>query len=123
MELQENRGEGPFIDSYQSGEFFLIDQQEYKSSVLVQAEKNTTIWLPQSFAEINANAIAMIIDLKPQLVLLGTGSKMQFLQASLLEPLYAKNIGVEMMSTAAACRTYDVLMAESRDVVAALILE
>ncbi|OYY84483.1 MAG: hypothetical protein B7Y34_00445, partial [Methylophilales bacterium 16-45-9] len=60
--------------------------------------------------------------LKPELVLLGTGAKHLFLHPKHYQELSASGIALECMTTAAACRTYNILMSEGRNVAAALIL-
>ena len=59
----------------------------------------------------------------PELVVFGSGSKLRFAPPALLRGLMARRIGVETMDTQAACRTYNILASEGRNVVAALILE
>jgi uncharacterized protein len=79
-------------------------------------------WPPQSIADLTVEHLQTVIDLKPELVILGTGRNLEFPHPSITEPLFTKGIGVEVMDTAAACRTYNVLMHEGREVVAALIV-
>ena len=66
---------------------------------------------------------AAIAELAPELVILGSGPRIRFVRPALLKPLIERRIGVETMDTAAACRTYNVLLAEGRSVVAALVFE
>jgi uncharacterized protein len=62
-----------------------------------------------------------VLALEPEVVLLGTGARQQFLHPSRLAPIYRAGVGVEIMTTAAACRTFNILVAEERRVVAALL--
>jgi len=121
MELQQDRGLGPFIAAYQSGEF-KVDQQTYHQSILVQAEKCVDIWRPRDLTELNRADLQVLLALKPAIVLLGVGESLIFPANELLAPLHQAQIGIEIMDTAAACRTYNVLMSEGRDVLAALLL-
>jgi len=57
----------------------------------------------------------------PEVLLVGTGQRQRFLPAATLAPLQCVGIGVELMDTQAAARTYNILMAEGRNVIAALI--
>jgi uncharacterized protein len=59
----------------------------------------------------------------PEIVLVGSGRAFAFPDPSLLAPLYAAGIGVEVMDTRAACRTYNLLLGEGRNVIAALIVD
>ncbi len=121
MELQQDKGLGPFIESYEPGKL-RVDQRVYYNSVLVQAEKQVHNWQPIDLNHLQAQDCQDIIALNPGLVLLGTGKTLTFPAVVLLAPLYNVNLAVEIMDTAAACRTYNVLMAEGRDVLAALLL-
>ena len=63
------------------------------------------------------------LALQPEVVLLGTGARLHFPPAEVLRPLIEAGIGYEIMDTSAACRTYDILMAEGRRVLAALVID
>ena len=67
--------------------------------------------------------LAAIVEMRPEIVFLGSGAAFRFPEPALLAPLYRAGIGVEVMDTPAACRTYNILMGEGRNVVAALIVE
>jgi uncharacterized protein len=62
------------------------------------------------------------LTLEPEIVLLGTGRRQQFPHPRLTQALLEQGVGVEVMDTAAACRTYNVIMLEGRRVAAALLL-
>jgi uncharacterized protein len=63
-----------------------------------------------------------VLDLQPEVVLLGTGVRQQFPPAAFMAGFLRKGIGIEVMDNAAAARTYDLLASEGRRVVAAFIL-
>ena len=63
-----------------------------------------------------------IAAMRPEVVIFGSGARLRFVSPALMQPLMALRIGVETMDTAAACRTYNVLVSEHRRVVAALIV-
>jgi uncharacterized protein len=67
--------------------------------------------------------LAVLLDLRPELILLGTGARHRFPNPALLAGLIGAGIGLEAMATGAACRTYNILAAEGRRVAAALIIE
>jgi uncharacterized protein len=64
-----------------------------------------------------------LLSNSPEIVLLGTGSAQRFLRPAVTAPLHDANVGLEVMDTRAACRTYNILVAEGRVVTAALIVE
>lgn len=121
MELQITSGEGPHIQSYDNGTF-VVDDNHYTGSICVQAEQSVVSWRPQSIEDLEMDDIHELVVANPGLVLLGTGTEIVFLSEKLFVPLYNANIGFEIMDTAAACRTYNLLMGEGRDVLAALLV-
>lgn len=78
-------------------------------------------WPPTNIDNLLAQHIEAIIELQPELVLLGTGQQLIFPDQQVLADLHRQRIGVEIMDTAAACRTYNILMTEGRFVVAGMI--
>ncbi|MGA8009753.1 MAG: Mth938-like domain-containing protein [Thiomonas sp.] len=66
---------------------------------------------------------ALLLDPLPEVVLIGTGKQQHLLSPALMRQLISKRIGWEVMDTAAACRTYNILAGEGREVLAALIIE
>ncbi len=67
--------------------------------------------------------MAELAPLDAELLILGSGARTRFAQPKWLQPLMARRIGVESMDTHAACRTFNILTAEGRHVIAALVLE
>jgi uncharacterized protein len=99
-----------------------IGERAYARSVIVSATTLIEDWRPQQIGELTAADLEPALALKPQVLLLGTGASQAFPPAELLAQLYAARIGFEVMATGAACRTYNVLVGEGRDVAAALII-
>jgi uncharacterized protein len=110
------------IRAYQPGEI-TINDQTYHRSLIVSAQQIIADWTPQSFQELKPEDWSQIIDLKPAVLLLGTGQYFKLPHPKLLAPMYAEKISIESMDTAAACRTYTALAAEGRKVVAALLIK
>ncbi len=104
-----------------SDEGVRIGDDLYPGALIVAAEAVIDDWAPDSLEALDEEHLAAILTLEPEVVLLGTGAKQQFLHPSRLAPLYRAGIGIEIMTTAAACRTFNVLVAEERRVVAALL--
>lgn len=98
-----------------------VNGQRREASVLVTPEQ-VLDWAPASFAELAEAHFACIVELRPEVVLLGTGARLRFPPAALTAPLARAGIGLEVMDVQAACRTYNILAAEDRVVVAALLL-
>lgn len=79
-------------------------------------------WAPQHFEELQPTHFATLAGLQAEVVIMGTGARLQWPDLELLEPLYRRSIGFEVMDTGAACRTYNILMYEGRRVAAALFM-
>jgi uncharacterized protein len=109
------------IKSYQPGKL-IINEQQHVSSVIISLTQLITNWRPQTLAELNLEDFAAILALEPEIVLLGTGEHLLFPDPALLIPCYEQKVGIEVMNTQAACRTFEVLAAENRRVVAALLV-
>ena len=109
------------ITGYSAG-FVEINRQRYTSNLIVMANILILDWQATNFTSLTEAHFAQIVDLKPEVVLLGTGEKHQFLHPRAYQSLTALGIPLECMTTAAACRTYNILMSEGRNVVAALLI-
>ena len=98
-----------------------VNKERHTSSVVVDAE-HLIAWPVASIQQLTPANVAVIAELKPEIVLIGSGATFAFPEPASLAPLHALRIGVEVMDTQAACRTYNVLLNEGRNVVAALIV-
>jgi uncharacterized protein len=102
--------------------FVLINTARRETSVIVLPERMID-WPPQRFDALAIEHFAALAALEVEVVLLGTGARQRFPASALTEPLRAARIGLEVMDVPAACRTYNILLAEERRVAAALLLE
>ena len=109
------------ITGYGAG-FVEINRQRYTCNLIVMADKLLLDWPATDFVSLTAAHFVQIIELKPEVVLLGTGEKHQFLHPKITQNLTENGIPIECMTTAAACRTYNILMSEGRNVAATLLL-
>lgn len=109
------------IRAYKPGSL-QINEQIYTVSLIISPEQLITNWAPQSILELTSPDLAPILALKPDILLIGTGEKLIFPAISVYGDLINHGIGVEIMDTSAACRTYNALTAENRNVIAALII-
>ena len=100
-----------------------INAVRFSYSLLVLPEIAPAAWAPRSFDELKTEDFAQIAALSPDVVILGTGNRQRFVHPRLTSALTERRIGVECMDSRAACRTYNILMAEGRKVVLALIFE
>lgn len=122
IELRHDTPSGNYhIRGYKPNEV-LINDKTYHQSLIVSANTLIENWRPLTIEDLLATDWEPVIALQPKIVLLGTGTKLFFPATEFLAPLIEHKIGYEIMDTAAACRTFTVLMAEDRQVVAALLL-
>ena len=99
-----------------------INEEVYTTSLIVTPHQVVAQWPPAGFADLLAGHFEMIPPLKPEVVILGTGGRLRFPAPSLTRALVEAGIGLEVMDTGAACRTYNFLMSDGRRVVAALLM-
>jgi uncharacterized protein len=110
------------ITGYGDG-YVEINQTPYAHAVLLSSDGAISAWPAQSFDSLEASHFTQMVGLKPELILIGTGSKQRFPKPELLKSLILANIGFEIMDSQAACRTYNILVGEGRQVLLALIVE
>ncbi|HBY64146.1 MAG TPA: hypothetical protein DEH78_30360 [Solibacterales bacterium] len=110
------------VTAYGPG-FVEINKVRHDGNLVVAPDRPLARWSATGFDALSEDDFAALLPLAPEVVLLGTGSRQRFPHPSLTHPLTAARVGVEVMDTPAACRTYNILMAEGRRVVAAFIVE
>ena len=99
-----------------------IGESTYTSSLIVSPSRLITDWEPETAKSLTAENLALLVGLDPELILIGTGARQHFPPTEILRSIITENIGYEIMDTGAACRTYNILVAEGRAVVAGLLL-
>ena len=100
-----------------------INLVRYTASLVVMPEVPPMPWPVDGFDRLGSEHFAQIDAAAPDVVILGTGARQRFVHPTLISVLTARRIGVECMSNQAACRTYNILMAEGRKVALALIFD
>ena len=92
-------------------------------SVVIGSRGEKFDWLCSRFEDLTAAHFERLAETRPELVIFGSGTRLRFPPPAFLRSLMARRIGLETMDTPAACRTYNILAGEGRNVVAALLLE
>ena len=110
------------ITGYGDG-YVEINKTPYTHAVLLSSDGTISDWPVQSYEGLEATHFAQMVDLKPELILIGTGIRQRFPKPELLKSLISAKIGFEIMDSQAACRTYNILVGEGRQVLLALIVE
>jgi uncharacterized protein len=98
-----------------------VNGQRHDGSLLVPWKGDVQPWVVAGLDALAAVHFEALLALKPELVIFGSGSRLRFISPAHYRSLIQARIGLETMDTAAACRTYNVLAAEGRSVVAALL--
>ena len=123
MELHQDTSPTPCnIQSYEPGQL-TIGHKKYSNSVVFSFTTLPIAWRPQTADTITQMDINALAQHQVDIILIGTGSHHQRLPDALFTDLRQSNIGIEVMSTAAACRTFTLLAADQRSVLAAVIIK
>ena len=109
------------IHSYGPGQV-VIGAETFTAAVILSADHPPVVWSPQTPDELRAEHFESLLELDPEIVLLGCGERLRFPPAGLSRCLMDRQVGLEVMNTPAACRTYNILLGEGRRVVAALMM-
>jgi uncharacterized protein len=120
LHLSTPAGRNAFT-GYGSG-YVLVNHQRYEQSLVVTPDRIVTDWTATTFEALEVTHFAALAELGVEIVLLGTGERLRFPRPEIVHPLIAAHIGLEVMDVQAACRTYNILLAEDRKVAAALLL-
>jgi uncharacterized protein len=128
MKFQSDHSNTPLVGSFDGHSIRLRlptgELHSHTGSLLLHAKSGQVqAWAPRSFAALQAQDFAAIAALAPQVVIFGSGEKLRFVPPQFSTSLMAARIGMETMDNHAACRTFNVLSAEGRDVLLALLLE
>jgi uncharacterized protein len=99
-----------------------VNERVYTQSLILSPDQMVSSWPVDSVTALQPQHLDSIFEMKPDVILLGTGEKQIFPDISILGYFAAKGFGVEVMNTGALCRTFNILVAEDRHVVAAIIL-
>jgi uncharacterized protein len=110
------------ISSYGPG-YVALGSTRLTRTCLLRPDGIDAAWGPDAYDGLDESHIATLAAIPCDVTLLGTGARQRFPAPALLRPLIEAGRGIEVMDTAAACRTYNVLVAEGRTVAAALIIE
>jgi uncharacterized protein len=112
---------GNIIRAYAAGQI-TVNDEIIGTSVIVTPDRIIRDWLPDSFGELEPRHIARLDELQPEIIVLGTGVRLRFPSVEFTAGFLSRGIGVEIMDTNAACRTYNILLSEGRRVIAALLM-
>jgi uncharacterized protein len=121
MKFHLSLGEGHRVTGIGAG-WVRVGVDEHRTSFLLAPDAIVAPWADRGFDGLGDAEFAAVLALAPEIVLLGTGGRQRFPHPRVYRVLSEARVGVEVMDTAAAARTYNIIAAEGRRVVAALLL-
>jgi uncharacterized protein len=122
MKLHPDKSDFQSITGYGLG-WIALNGEKFTTSLVVSSQGQKFDWQCRRFDDLTPGHFARLAELDSELVIFGSGTRIRFPQPLWLVPLMTKRIGVETMDTQAACRTYNILAGEGRQVVLALLIE
>ena len=123
MHFSEDTPSGNYIITAYSADSITVNAREIKSSVYLSPDKLIENIPISRCDQLTVPSLQFVFELKPELLLLGTGPKLQFPSPVIIASLAQKKIGFEAMDHAAACRTFAVLATEQRNVGALFLID
>lgn len=118
----DDQRDGLTIDSY-AADHLRVGGRRFECSLALGPELLIDRGIPSALDELRPEHFQSLLRSRPQVVLLGTGNRQIFPPAALYAEVLRSGIGVEVMSTASACRTYNIIRGEGRRVAALLLLD
>jgi uncharacterized protein len=122
MKFHLARAEGRNLFTGYGEGYVSVNDRRYEGNLVVAPDHDVSIWNVESFDALTPAHFAALLELKPEIVILGTGERLRFPRPEVTRALAEAAVGFEAMDTRAACRTYNILMGEGRAVVAAIFV-
>src|SRR5687767_10200121 len=122
MKFHLARSEGRNLFTGYGDGYVSVNDRRYEGNLVVAPDHEVAPWDAPSFEALAPAHFEALLPLRPEIVILGTGERLRFPRPEVTRALAEARVGFEAMDTRAACRTYNILMAEGRAVVAAILL-
>ena len=126
MKLQPDKLDVQSILGYGSGWVGLGHNgvaEKIERSIVIGSRGEKFDWQCTRFEDLTEEHFTQLAATQPELVIFGSGTRLRFAPPAFMRALMQKRIGIETMDTLAACRTYNILAGEGRQVIAALLIE
>ncbi|MDT8376569.1 MAG: Mth938-like domain-containing protein [Mariprofundaceae bacterium] len=121
-DISPEPGEGSLLFRGYEDDCFIIGEERYHSGLCFHKRELVEPWGPERLSDLSIEDLAWMMDNPPEILLIGTGRTTVFPDPAILQALAEAHVGFECMDSRAAARTYNILMAEGRDVSAAMLL-
>ncbi|MDR1994293.1 Mth938-like domain-containing protein [Azonexus sp.] len=123
MKLHLSNAAGLNLFTAHGDGYVAVNHERHTGNLIVRPESIVTGWTEATAATLSAGDLERLLELQVGIILLGTGSRLRFPPAQWLKPFAQTGIGLEIMDLPAACRTYNILASEGRQVAAALLFD
>lgn len=121
MKLHLSNTAGLNVFTAYGDDYVAVNHEKYSKNLIVLPESIIPEWSIATVATLTPADMQVLLELGTEIILLGTGNRLRFPQGILMRPFAPAGIGLEIMDMQAACRTYNILVAEGRKVAAALL--
>ena len=123
MKFAQDTNDSAYIVTAYDDKAVSVNGKVFQQSLIISPQRFEEAWSLTSIRQLTTTHIDQLIAFSPELILLGTGNKLFFPPVELYAACIRNNIGIDFMDTGAACRTYNILTGEDRNVVAGLIID
>ncbi len=121
MKIYDSSTRGQNAFTGYGDDFVTVNGTQYRCSLLLTIDTLTDNWPVTAVGELTTKDLESLPVQPGGIILLGTGPRQEFPDRQLMRTMAGRRIAVEVMDTAAACRTFNLLIAEGREVLAAII--
>ncbi|MAF84384.1 MAG: hypothetical protein CL797_09815 [Chromatiales bacterium] len=121
MQFNREQSGGNIIRSFSAGEL-RINDAIFTNHVIVSTDTIIENWSPEKIMNLSIADFSEVLSATPEVIVFGTGITQTFPPGALMTDILRQGVGFEVMDTGAACRTFNILAAEQRNVIAALLV-
>ncbi|MFZ5581597.1 MAG: Mth938-like domain-containing protein [Pseudomonadota bacterium] len=121
MKLHRDSTDGHYSFTGYGDDYVAINGKNHQGNLVLLPQRLIQDWTDATFDSLTQADFDFLAELKMEIMILGTGAKQRFPHPQLLQGLMRAGVGLEVMNTQAACRTYNILVAEGRSVGCALL--
>lgn len=121
MKLHRDSTDGHYSFTGYGDDYVAINGKNHQGNLVLLPRRLIQDWTDATFDNLTQADFDFLAELKMEIMILGTGAKQRFPHPQLLQGLMRAGVGLEVMNTQAACRTYNILVAEGRSVGCALL--
>ena len=122
MKFSEDTNPGSNVIQAYDDRGININGRRISQSLVIGKHHLHTDWPVASVENLTSELLQELLELQPEVILIGTGERIQFPHPQVYAHVVQQGVGIEFMDSGAACRTYNILLSEDREVIAGIIL-